>query len=148
MYQALKAYTLDFATRNNHHLLYYIAAELAIPVAQRAAWIQQHLTALATDGPDADFDLLRVAAMALHTPIQIRDVETHAIQLISAYCPWDSHPPTTLPIPIAYRLQNKFWANDQQFNPIAPLQGGRGTVEPLSRRRLSADLLDIPGLSR
>ena len=74
---------------------------------QREAWIQQLFTALTTNGADADFDQLRVAAMALHTAIHIRDVGTHAIQLISASCPWDSHTPTTLPIPIAYRLHNK-----------------------------------------
>ena len=135
-YQELKAYILDFATRNRHHLLHSIAAELAIPDAQREAWIQQLLIALTTNGSDADFDQLRVAAMALHTPILIRDVGTHSSQLIAASCPWDSHPPTTLPIPIAYRLHNKFWAYDQQFTPIAPLQGHYWAIiatQPLRR---------------
>ena len=95
------------------------------PEAGKRAWQQKLLAQLITPGIYITEPQLRIVAWFLLQDIHISDAyDGVSVTIITGQRPWDpSAPLRQPPIEIAYRCHKVYWAYNQSFEPIAPLEG-------------------------
>ena len=121
-YRDLRRGARDFF---NEHKASITSTMYSGPEAGKRAWQQKLLAQLITPGIYMTEPQLRIVAWFLLQDIHISNAYDGVSVIISTgQLPWDPSAPLRLPpIEIAYRCHKVYWAYNQSFEPIAPLEG-------------------------
>ena len=124
-YQALKQLSLQYIQQHHDDLKDFFCSRSGIHADQWEAWkLQNLLVPLSTDNAYIDEHQLVVSAFAQCRPIHVYDLyDTHIVKY-PGRPPWALEPAMLgAPILLAYRQHKKYYAYDQNYQPIGRLEG-------------------------